>query len=113
MLSAQAAVSNAPSRSGVADRLLQFLRQTLNRPALQYEQKPEPVPGGYESIILSFSLESAPPDFAGPLILRLLRRRGDPERARREALIQNTVRRLGFPAPRVMLSETSSEPLGA
>lgn len=111
MLSETSAVSKASS--AIADPLLAFLRGRLGRPALSYREVPEPVQGGFESVIYRFQLEAAPTEFSGPLILRLLRRLDDPERAAREAVVQNTVLRLGFPAPRVMLYMRSAEELGA
>ncbi len=97
----------------VALRLLDFLRASLADPALQFAQPPARVLGGFESLIYSFSLKHGRPEFGGPLILRMLRKLDDPDRARREAVVQNTVRALGFPAPLAMRAVTSTAELGA
>jgi aminoglycoside phosphotransferase (APT) family kinase protein len=102
--------------SGETDRsarLLDFLRQRLGSSALTYAVPPVELRGGFESLIYSFTLGGAPPEFSGPLVLRVFRRLEDPERARREALIHNTVAEHGFPAPRVLIAVTSAEEIGA
>ena len=99
--------------TSVSARLLDFLRQRLGRSALTYATPPVELQGGFESLVYSFALGSAPPEFEGPLVLRVLRRLEDPERALREAVIHNTVAEHGFPAPRVLIAVTTSEQLGA
>ena len=94
-------------------RLLDFLRQRLGSSALTYAVPPVELQGGFESLIYSFTLGGAPPEFEGPLVLRVFRRLEDPERARREALIHNTVAEHGFPAPRILIAVTGAEEIGA
>src|SRR6266446_1532489 len=106
------AAVNETRDDDLATRLLDTLRRRLNRPSLGYDKPPRQVLGGFESLIYGFTLEEAPPEFQRPLILRLIRRLEEPTRARREALVQNTVLELGFPAPRVMLAVDSREELG-
>ncbi len=113
MLSENRVATNAASVCALADRLLSFLRASLGARALEFQAPPTRVQGGFESLIYSFSLKGSPPEFSGPLILRLLRKLDEPDRARREALIQNTVLGLGFPAPRVLRAVTSNAELGA
>lgn len=92
--------------------LLDFLSQRLGR-LVTYVAPPVELQGGFESRVYSFALDGAPPEFEGPMVLRVLRRLEDPERARREAVIHNTVAEHGFPAPRVLIAVTTSEQLGA
>jgi len=99
--------------TGLSQRLLDFLRQRLSRSALTYAAPPAELQGGFESLIYSFALDGAPAEFEGPLVLRVLRRLEDPQRARREAVIHNTVAEHGFPAPRVLIAVATSEELGA
>lgn len=114
MISEGSAATKASSDCAVADRLLSFMRASLGAPALQFEEPPTRVQGGFESLIYSFSLKDGPPpEFSGPLILRLLRKLDEPDRSRREAVIQNTVLGLGFPAARVLRTVTSAAELGA
>lgn len=94
-------------------RLLDFLRQRLGNSALTYAAPLTEFKGGFESRVFSFALGGAPPEFEGPLVLRVLRRLEDPERARREAVVHNTVAEHGFPAPRVLIPVTTSEELDA
>ena len=95
-------------------RLFDFLRQRLGSSALTYAAPLVELQGGFESRVYSFALGGAPADeFGGPLVLRVLRRVEDPERARREAVIHNTVAKHGFPAPRVLIAVTTEEELGA
>jgi aminoglycoside phosphotransferase (APT) family kinase protein len=99
--------------TGLSQRLLDFLRERLGRSALTYAAPPAELQGGFESLIYSFALDGAPAEFEGPLVLRVLRRLEDPQRARREAVIHNTVAEHGFPAPRVLIAVATSEQLGA
>jgi aminoglycoside phosphotransferase (APT) family kinase protein len=94
-------------------RLLDFLCQRLGNSALTYAARPIEFKGGFESRVYSFVLAGAPPAFEGPLVLRVLRRVEDPERARREAVVHNTVAEHGFPAPRVLIAVTTPEELDA
>jgi len=94
-------------------RLLDFLHHRLSSSELTYAAPPVELRGGFESLIYSFTLGGAPPEFEGPLVLRVFRRPDDPERARREALIHNTVAERGFPAPRILIAVTSAEEIGA
>src|SRR5262249_9576400 len=50
--------------------------------------------------------------YAGPLILRLFGAANPPARVLREAVTQNTVAELGYPAPRSLLATADPAPLG-
>ncbi len=94
-------------------RLLDFLRQRLSSSGLTYAAPLVELQGGFESLIYTFTLRGAPPEFSGPLVLRVFRRLEDPQRARREALIHNTVAEHGFPAPRILIAVSGAEEIGA
>ena len=49
---------------------------------------------------------------SGPLVLRLFQATVDANRAPREAAVQNALAELGFPAPRVVVTEARAEALG-
>jgi hypothetical protein len=68
--------------------------------------------GGYDAAILRFGLRGAPDRFSGPLVLRLFQPTADAQRAPREAAVQNELAELGYPAPRVLVAEARTEPLG-
>lgn len=93
--------------------LLNFLRERLGSSALSYTEPPVELQGGFESRVYAFTLTGAPSEFERPLVLRVLQRLEDPQRARREAVIHNTVAEHGFPAPRVLIAVSTLEELGA
>ncbi len=92
--------------------LVAHLRSALAAPALDLAEPPVALTGGFDTEIYAVRLRDAPPAFAGPLVLRMLRPHHDPARALREEATQNAVAALGFPAPRVLLAATTA-PLGA
>lgn len=96
----------------LATRLLAYLRTAIGGPRLEFVEHPERVTGGFDTRIFGFRLESAPPSFSGPLILRLLGTHHDPVRVLREQATQNALVDLGYPAPRALLATTDAEPLG-
>jgi aminoglycoside phosphotransferase (APT) family kinase protein len=89
------------------------LQRTLGAAALAFAEPPTPLAGGFDTAIYAFRLRQAPPAFAGPLVLRLLRPHQDPGRVLRERATQNAVADQGYPAPRVLLACTEAAPLGA
>jgi aminoglycoside phosphotransferase (APT) family kinase protein len=68
--------------------------------------------GGFETSVYGFSLSEAPESLRGRLILRLFAEADEPDRARKEAAIQNAIARAGYPAPRVFIAETDARILG-
>ena len=68
--------------------------------------------GGYDATILRFGLRGAPNSFSGPLVLRLFQATADVQRAPREAAVQNALAELGYLAPRVLVAEVRTVPLG-
>jgi aminoglycoside phosphotransferase (APT) family kinase protein len=92
--------------------LLDYLRSHTACPALAYAEAPERMSGGYDATILRFSLRGAPDQLSGPLVLRLFQATVDANRAPREAAVQNALAELGFPAPRVVVTEARAEALG-
>jgi hypothetical protein len=47
-----------------------------------------------------------PPPLQGPLILRLSHADADPARVKLETIVQNTLAEMGYPAPRVLATES-------
>jgi aminoglycoside phosphotransferase (APT) family kinase protein len=92
--------------------LIAYLRARLGEPGLEFAESPMRVSGGFDTRIFAFRLRSAPPAHAGPLILRLLGPHDQPARALREAVTQNALAELGYPAPRVLLARPDLAPLG-
>jgi aminoglycoside phosphotransferase (APT) family kinase protein len=93
-------------------RLLDYLRARLGLPRLDYSESPASVSGGFDTRVFTFRLSGAPGAYEGPLVLRLLGARDNPARALREAVTQNTLADLGYPAPRSLLAVADGAPLG-
>ena len=93
-------------------QLLRYLAKRFDRPDLAYAATPSRIKGGFDAAIFGFMLEHAPQELAGPLILRLAQASADPLRVRLEAVVQNALAAMAFPAPRVAVIETSAAALG-
>ena len=93
--------------------LLDHLRRAFGAPALALSAPPTPLTGGYDTQIYALRLDAAPPELAGPLVLRVLRPHHDPARVLREQATQNALADLGYPAPRVRLASADPALLGA
>jgi aminoglycoside phosphotransferase (APT) family kinase protein len=96
----------------VATGLLAHLREAWRAPALGYALPPSPIAIGVETWVFGLELRNAPPELGGPLVLRLFPPDADPEQARFEQVVQNTVAGLGYPAPRVPHLRTDAATLG-
>ena len=90
----------------VAQRLLYHLANAFGCPDAVYLAGPVRIQGGFDAAIFGFTLDRAPPPLVGPLILRLSHADADPARVKLETVIQNTLAEMGFPAPRVMVTES-------
>lgn len=95
----------------IGPSLLEYLRAVTACPGLAYAEAPTRMSGGFDATILRFSLQSAPDPYSGPLVLRLFHATVDPQRARREAAVQNALAELGYPAPRAFVAEARIEQL--
>jgi aminoglycoside phosphotransferase (APT) family kinase protein len=100
------------SDAEVAGRLLDHLARVFACPDAVYSAGPARIQGGFDTTIFGFTLDRVPPALAGPLILRLSHADADPARVKLETVIQNTLADMGFPAPRVMVTESDSAILG-
>jgi aminoglycoside phosphotransferase (APT) family kinase protein len=96
----------------VAKRLLDHLARAFGCPDAVYTAGPARIQGGFDAAIFGFTLDRVPPLLAGPLILRLSRADADPVRVKLETVVQNTLVEMGFPAPRVMVTESDPGILG-
>ena len=108
-----------PIRPDFASRLLTHLRTTFASPELEYTEPPQGITGGFDTLTYSLALGGGTEDICGPLILRVFRTEHPSavlkcaERVRFESVIQNTIGRLGYPAPRVRHTWTDAEIIGA
>jgi aminoglycoside phosphotransferase (APT) family kinase protein len=96
----------------IAKRLLHHLTRAFGCPDAVYLAGPDRVQGGFDAAIFGFSLDRAPPPLVGPLILRLARANADSGRVKLETVVQNTLAEMGFPAPRVIMTESDPSVLG-
>jgi aminoglycoside phosphotransferase (APT) family kinase protein len=102
-----------PQNDGeIAERLLRHLATAFACPDVIYAVAPTRIQGGFDTTIFGFTLDHAGPHLSGPLILRLANAATDPPRVRLEAVVQNTLADMGFPAPRVMVVESDPGILG-
>ena len=90
----------------VAQRLLYHLARVFGCPDAVYIAEPARIQGGFDAAIFGFTLDRVPPPLVGPLILRLSHADADPARVKLETVVQNTLAEMGFPAPRVMVTES-------
>src|SRR5258708_9962170 len=96
----------------VAQRLLDHLARAFGCPDAAYLAGPMRIQGGFDAAICGFTLDSVPHPLVGPLILRLSHADADPGRVKLETVVQNTLAEMGFPAPRVMVTESDPGILG-
>ena len=96
----------------VAERLRDHLARAFACPDATYIARPARIQGGFDTTIFGFTLDRVPPVLSGPLILRLGNADADPARVKLETVIQNTLHEMGFPAPRVMVTESDPGILG-
>ena len=108
-----------PIRPDFASQLLTHLRTTFASPGLEYTEPPQAITGGFDTLTYSLALGGGAEEICRPLILRVFRTEHpsavlkSAERVRFESVIQNTIGRLGYPAPRVRHTSTNAEIIGA
>ena len=88
------------------------LARVFECPDAVYIAAPARIQGGFDAAIFGFTLDRVPPALAGPLILRLGHADSDPGRVKLETVVHNTLADMGFPAPRVMVTESDKSILG-
>jgi aminoglycoside phosphotransferase (APT) family kinase protein len=98
--------------AAITKRLLYHLTRAFGCPDAVYLVEPVRIQGGFDAAIFGFTLDRVPPHLAGPLILRLGHANADPGRVKLETVVQNTLAEMGFPAPRVMVTESDPGVLG-
>ena len=96
----------------LVEALLTLLRERVGPAELSYAEAPRRLGGGFYTENHAFRLVGAPPGWGGPLVLRLFPGDGPPRLATKEASVQNALVAQGFPTPRVLLWDESTEPLG-
>ena len=95
-----------------AERLLTYLREQLQRPAVAYLRPPVRIAGGFDTRIYAFQLAHVPPDFSGRLIVRIFRETDGGQRATVEGALQNALADAGYLVPRVVEVCTDATVLG-
>jgi aminoglycoside phosphotransferase (APT) family kinase protein len=96
----------------LAGQLLHYLGERFGRPDLAYAVEPSRIKGGFDAAIFGFTLDRAPKELKGPLILRLKQASADPARLVLETAVQNALAAMAFSAPRVAVIETGTAALG-
>lgn len=102
---------NDDHRSQMTGALLTHLQEAVSSHA-QFDQLPERITGGFDTLTYQFSIRGTGGTLDQPLVLRMYREPVDGVRARFEAALTNAVVDLGFPAPRVLLSCEDPEVIG-
>jgi aminoglycoside phosphotransferase (APT) family kinase protein len=95
--------------AGLAKRLGEYLRGRVDA-AVDVAVPPTPLGGGAFSQVFRFELASAPVEWSGPLVLRLLATSA--EQVRLEAGLQEGARAASVPAPRMLAVEADPGVLG-
>ncbi len=94
----------------VAAAVLETIARHTGASGLSFALPLQPLKGGFSGQgIYAFRLEDPPVQFAGDLVLRLMK---DDDRSRREAVVQAAVAELGFPTPAVRLAGEGGGALG-
>jgi len=94
------------------ERLLIYLRQRLQRPAVAYLRSPVRIAGGFDTHIYVLQLACVPPAFSGRLIARIFRDPDGSARATAEGALQNALADAGYLVPRVVDVCTDAAILG-
>jgi len=95
--------------------LLQYLRRKCENPYLQYSELPHSVDNGWETHTILFTLEANPflaKGFMRPLVLRIYASPEGAPRASHETAVQNYLKALGYPVPRILLLEENCSIFG-
>jgi aminoglycoside phosphotransferase (APT) family kinase protein len=107
--------SHAEESTDVAARFIDYLRRRWGLPKLLYAVAPRPVPHGWETYTYRFRLRETaglPAAHVRPLILRIYASPLSLSCARRERLIEDYLRPLGFPVAKCLLLEEDPVTLG-
>lgn len=97
-----------PESGDLSRRLLAWIRERLDDPAIGYALPPRRLAGGTDTHTYRFGLTNAPGGLGGPLVLRLYSRAHDVGRAVRESRIQKALARTPLPVPDVYLTCTDA-----
>jgi aminoglycoside phosphotransferase (APT) family kinase protein len=95
----------------LAERLLACLRTRLG-PSIEYMAPPVALSGGFDTSVFAFRLKDAPAEWSAELVLRVMAFATSAMRVRREAATHAALVEAGFPAPRILLTETDGVVLG-
>jgi Phosphotransferase enzyme family len=101
---------DATDPNQVASGLLGYLRARHPGLALRFLESPTYVPNGWETHMYRFQLQAVhalPPEWTGPLVLRIYASPQGGPRARHEFAVQRFLRSRAFRVPRPVLLESS------
>lgn len=96
----------------ISGSLIEYLRDELCNPTIDYDIPLTQLQGGYETDTYRFKLSGVGQELARPLVLRLYPRFYGPGNAVWESTIQNMLADEGYPVPRVYLTCTDTAVLG-
>jgi aminoglycoside phosphotransferase (APT) family kinase protein len=96
----------------LSDRLISYLRAELGNPALDLGSPLSRIPGGYETATYRFTLDSAPSELSGTLVLRLYPEFYGTRNAIWESTVQNELIGEGYPVAQVHIVCTDMSILG-
>ena len=94
------------------NKLIQYLREQLSDPLIDYESPPTQLRGGFETYIYRFQLEGAPKKFSKPLVLRLYPEYFGRGGAVWESTVQNVLAAEGYPVAKAHMVCTDMSILG-
>ena len=96
----------------LGSRLLEYVSAQLGDRHFAFAEEPRRLTKGMFAQIWQFSLANGPPEWNGPLVLRVYPSDADPSQVHVDAAVQNGLVAERFPAPKVLLSDDSGEVLG-
>lgn len=94
----------------IADAFTAYVRDTLG-PQVSFASPLKTLKGGFITEVYSFELSGAPPEWSGPLVLRVYPPNTDALSVERERCAQDVVSAQGLPAPRVVAYEATPRSL--
>ena len=92
--------------------LLRLMQRLSPSSDLAYAERPASIALGTEAWLLGFSLHRAPAGLDGPMVLRVLHTLEDRHQVAIEHAVQEAIAEQGYPAPLVLISSETDEPLG-
>src|SRR3989337_4239581 len=105
-------IDDMSSSIDIKGKLLSYLRSESQNPRITFAAPPAPLTGGFDTAIYKLQLKGASPDLSRPLVLRVVTRDPNLDRAPFESIIQNSLANLGYPVPYVYSTSTNGDIFG-